>query len=85
MGVARSTRNPTRGDSPFLNSLPFSPPSRPLRCYRLLVERFYLRAVEYYQCEKNGHGRCSDRYHCYQRRVWDDIQWKQSNFDRVMM
>jgi hypothetical protein len=43
----------------------------------------YLRSVEYYQSIKNGHGRCSDRCHCYQCRVWDHIQWKQVNFDEV--
>ena len=44
---------------------------------------YYLRSVEYYQSIKNGHGRCSDRCHCYQCRVWDHIQWKQVNFDEV--
>ena len=49
------------------------------------LRSYYLRAIEDYQCEQNGHGRCSDRRHCYQCRVWGHIQWKQVNFDEVTL
>ena len=72
LGRLEAGLSPAEPGEPFL----------PTESYSGLVQD-YLRLLEYYQSIKNGHGRCSDRCHCYQCRVWDHIQWKQVNFDEV--